>query len=80
MKKKTPSYFERRLDEIYNIEKVFREKGHEAAERSYLKIVALLLLFIDDSLRAIRRLFSALAGLLTGAFISYLLKMIVEAL
>lgn len=80
MKKKIPSYFERRLDEIYNVEKVLREEGHEAAERSYLKIVALLLLFIDDSMRSIRLFFSALTGCAAGLFIGHLLKMIVESL
>lgn len=66
MKKKTPSYFERRLDEIYDVEEVFHQEGHEAAERRYLKIVALLLLFIDDSLRSIRFFLSAMAGLFIG--------------
>lgn len=76
MKKKPPSYFERRLDEIYNVEEVFREEGHEAAERRYLKIVALLLLFIDDSLRSIRFFLSAMAGLFTGALLGHLIDMI----
>ena len=76
MKKKRPSYFERRLDEIYDVEKVFREEGHEAAERRYLKIVVLLLLFIDDSLRSIRLSLSMLAGLFAGALLSHLIDMI----
>ena len=78
MKKKTPSYFKRRLDEIYEVEDVFRKEGHEAAERGYLKIVALLLLFIDESLRSIRFFLSALTGLFTGLFFSRILEILLK--
>lgn len=78
MKKKPPSYFERRLDEIYNVEEVFHKEGHEAAERRYLKIVALLLLFIDDSLRSIRFFLSAMAGLFTGAVVYRILEVLLQ--
>ena len=76
MKKKVPSYFERRLDEIYEIEDVFHEEGHEAAERGYLKIVALLLLFIDENLRSIRFFLSALTGLFAGMLFSHILEIL----
>ena len=78
MKKKTHSYFEHRFDEIYNVEDVFRENGHEAAERGYLKVMALLLLFIDDNLRAIRFFLSALTGLLTGILFSRVLDILLK--
>lgn len=78
MKKKAPSYFEKRLDEIYNVEEVFCKEGHEAAERGYLKIVALLLLFIDEGLRSIRFFLSALTGIFLGFALTRILEILIK--
>ena len=77
MKKKTESYFDRRLDDIYDVEEVFRSEGHEAAERHYLKIVALMLLFIDDHLRSIRFALCAISGAVAGFMTAKLITEIV---
>lgn len=78
MKNKTPSYFQRRLDDIYDIRKVFRKEGHEAAERSYHEIMCLLLLFINESLRSIRFFLSVLTGGFLGILFSLALTSLLK--
>lgn len=68
--KKRKDLFERYLDEIYDISKMLNEEGYNAAKRRYLEVVAMILLFILDSLRAIR----SILCLSIGAFLFLLFK------
>ena len=78
MATKSTSYFDEKLDEIYDLAKVLNEKGEYSGECRYLKIVAVIALFICEHLRAIRftlgSILGALLGLIVTGFITSLIK------
>lgn len=78
MAKKSTSFFDEKLDEIYDLAKVLDEKGEYNGECRYLKIVAVIALFICEHLSAIRftlgSILGALLGLIATGFITSLMK------
>ena len=71
--KKKRDFFDERLDDIFEVSKVLQEEGHSAAECRYGEIVAVILLFINEGIRAIRFTLSCALGALAGLAISFIL-------
>lgn len=68
--KKRDDFFDRYLNQVYEVGEMLHEEGYSAAERRYLEIMATILLFILDSLRTIR----CFLCLLGGSFLFLLFK------
>lgn len=71
--KKKKDFFEKYLDEIYEITKMLKEEGHSSAECSYCEIMAVILLFINEGIRAIRFTLSIALGVLLGFAVNFIL-------
>lgn len=67
--KKRKDFFNRYLDEIYDVSNMLRQQGKSYAECRYLEIVAVLLLFVNEELRMIGCGFAALLGFFFGLII-----------
>lgn len=71
--KKKQDLFSSYLDEVYDVTNVLKQEGKSHAECRYMEIMAVLLLFVLDSLRVIRSCFFAAFGIALGLFLSNLL-------
>lgn len=71
--KKREGFFEKYLDEIYDVSKMLEEEGHSSAECRYCEIMAVILLFINEGIRAIRFTLSIALGLLLGFAVNFVL-------
>lgn len=68
--KKRESFFDSKLDEIYQVGEMLQQEGKSCAEhRAYIQ-VATLLLFISSSLRRIGYVLFALLGILLGKLLN----------
>lgn len=76
--KKREDFFDRYLDKIYDAVEMLHKQGYGPAECRYAEVVATILLFICDSLRAISFLLFALSGFLAGALASFVLKALLQ--
>ena len=70
--KKSQDFFDRYLDEIYDVNKMLREEGKSYGECRYLKVVAVILLFIREDLRVLRTSLFGVMGLIVGLLLSSL--------
>lgn len=66
-----PNHFKQYLCEIEDIGKMLEKEGKTDGERRYFEIMALLLLFIDESLRSIRSFLACGIGLALGLIIKH---------
>lgn len=73
---KKPDRFERMHNEIIEIGQMLQEKGEYDGKCRYLEIMAIILLFIDNSLSVIRSVLFAGAGVIAGLLISGMLAKI----
>lgn len=71
--KKRQDFFHRYLDEIYDVSDMLNKEGKSRAECRYREIVAIILLFIREDLRAIRGVLFGLLGLFIGLLLRSLL-------
>ena len=69
---KQPNRFKHGLDEIYDLRDMLKKKGQYDSKCRYLEIMAVRLLFIEDSLRVIRSFLACGLGLLIGHLLSAL--------
>ena len=75
--KKRKSFFERYLDEIYNVSEMLHKEGCSDGERRYKEVVAVIALFILENLRALLRMLACMTGTLLGLLLSLLLSRMV---
>lgn len=70
---KEKDFFDKRLDDIFEVSKMLEEEGHSPAECRYGEIVAVILLFINEGIRAIRFTLSIALGLMAGLAFKFIL-------
>ena len=78
--KKSQDFFHRYLDEIYHVSDMLQEEGHSRAECRYCEIVAIILLFLTNSVRTVRSYICALGGMFLGLLLSRMLSELLSAL
>ena len=71
--KKKKDFFDKWLDEIYDVSEMLEKEGHSAAECRYCEIVATLLLFIKEGIRTISLTLSVALGVLLGFAVNFIL-------
>lgn len=78
--KKSQNFFDRYLDEIYDVSDMLQKEGHSRAECRYCEIMAIILLFLTNSVRTLRLYISGLGGMLLGLLLSRMLSELLSAL